>query len=328
MIWFCSSSVLLFLNTIVILVIIAVLVFRSAHSRYKRSDLAQQQLISPVSNATRNSTEHTNDHLLKIALPLLAYPIVYLLLCFFAFVHRSIFEISDTGDSFSGKWIFHAFVSSSPGFFVGVTFICHLCLVKKKQSTCMPTTLSRPRKKVKVNAQKVDPTDSNHVNIQTHKGNRKPVSKFSVASGNTTHYPVPHESEVDRAFLRSIQHHMTTRSQQSDLVATDEKISSRQKFIKQSSILETSDAAVTSCNMTKHIPPQESAIDDMLLERKKDLQENCVSSTELQELVAKESSEDGYDTSDAEVTSDEDTTDWRAPPESLVDEAALLRKIV
>ena len=124
---------------------------------------------------------------------------------------------------------------------------------------------------------------------------------------------------------------MTTRSQQSDLVATDEKISSRQKYIKQS-ILETSDAAVTSCNITKYIPPQESAIDDMLLERKKvcveDLQEDCVSSTELQELVAKESSEDGYDTSDAEVTSDEDTTDWRAPPESLVDEAALLRKIV
>ena len=27
-------------------------------------------------------------------------------------------------------------------------------------------------------------------------------------------------------------------------------------------------------------------------------------------------------------SSDEDTTDWRAPPESLVDEAALLRKIV
>ena len=297
-IWYLSSSFLLFFNTVVILVIIGVLVFRSARSRYKRyysNDLAQHQLISSGHKAGSKSSD-----LLKITLPLLAYPIVYELLCFFAFVHRWFGK----GDSFSPIWIVHALVSAGQGFFVAVTLISHLCLVKAKRS--VSTTLPRPHKVDCKNVQTADPTD---------KRTYKRISSKTVTSVNTTHYHIPHESEVDRT---KIQCQMAEQCSSTDLV-TDENTSSWQEY----SILNTSDAEVT-----KYHHPRESTIDDLFLKRQNS--KKCASTRELQQLDIVELSEDKYVTSVAEVDgfSDEDTTDWRVPRESVVDESALLRKIV
>ena len=364
-IWYGPFSVLLFLNTLVILLIILVLVCRSAHSQYKRSlpnDPAQQQLLkfSSGSNAGNKTTEHA--HLLKLSLPLLAYPIVYQFLSFFAFADR-LYRIVNN-NPLLGLWFAHAIASASRGFFAGITLIVHLCLVKVKRSSySVQTTPQTPRQ--------LPAHDNNPpIRTRTNTGSRRTVgsstrrstlnpvtsTRRSVTSevGNTTHYQAPRESEVDRAILQSTSHHddvqqdenMTQNKEQTrdvNPVAIDEEDNWQERDLKQLDSLltktgnTTSDTAVTSDeeHVTRYRPPRESAVDDLLLKSKKPrgalaAEENGKKSPTTERLlkVEEQLEAEGYGTSDTGgATSDEDITTWRVPRESVVDEAAL-RKIV
>ena len=93
-IWYGPFSVLLLVNTLVIVIIIGVLVSRTVRDRYKKcslSDPAHAPLLrfGPTSvNDYNNNKNEQQKQLLKLSLPLLAYPIVYQILSFFAFADR------------------------------------------------------------------------------------------------------------------------------------------------------------------------------------------------------------------------------------------------
>ena len=213
-VWYGPFSILLLLNTIVIVVIIFVLVSRSAHGCYKRShpnDPARESLLK-FSNAEHSITAETGNttkdaQLLKISLPLLAYPIVYQILSFFAFADR-LYRIVDNKPLFI-LWIAHAFASASRGFFSGVTLIIHLCLVKSKRKRNIH---SSPRQQLAAEPQQ---ENGNHNSINSEEkgaaGNRATLASDTVNPGmslvgNTTQYPIPRESEADKAVLQAAKH--------------------------------------------------------------------------------------------------------------------------
>ena len=366
--------ILLLFNTIVIVVIIFVLVSRSAHGCYKQfhpNDPARESLLKFSSDGYSNTAETGNTtkdaQLLKISLPLLAYPIVYQILCFFAFSDR-LYRIVDNKPLFI-LWIAHAFASASRGFFSGVTLIIHLCLVKSKRKRNIH---SSPRQQLAAEPQQ---ENGNHNSINSEEkgaaGNRANLVSYTVNPGmsltvNTTQYPIPRESEVDRAVLQAATHcknvlteeerleHQETKSTVSDGATPAsymEVPTEGEKRLEMSdnpltpAMYATSDAGITSDeeHATKYRPPQESAVDNALLLGNKtpillvrgtpatdtsNGSENQGKQGSLQQLknIEKMLDEEGCGTSDTAVTSDEEIITHKVPQESTVDKAILKKE--
>ena len=344
-------SVLLFLNTVIILFIILVLIFRSAHGQYRKLlpyDPAQQQLLkfSSINNASNKRTEHAR--LLKLSLPLLVYPIVYLFILFFAFADR-LYRIINNNETLLGLWLAHTIASASQGFFVGITLIVHLCLIRSKRSRYPVHTTPQIHRQL--------PIVTHHDNCARTKTKTRRIKKSTknpVASevGNTTHYQAPRESEVDMVILQLISNHdvrqhtngYMTQSKRvprgaSTVFSDEEENLQERDLMKLDCTLTkpgyvTSDTGVTSDEEHEtswYRAPRESAFDDLMLKSKsvpEDADRNSPAPEQLLK-VEEQLEAEGYGTSDTGgATSDEDITTWRAPQESKVDDAALLRKIV
>ena len=314
--WYIPLTILLLFNTIMIVVTILILVSCSTHTCcYKHNDPVQKPILVNADVGTKQKTQ-----LLKISLPLLAYPIVYQILSIFAIANR-LYNVVN-GHFLLGLWIAHALSSGSRGFFAGVTLIIHLCMVK----------FNRPgHKKHKVAKQVCGARhvtyDSNDIeDLDTAVGRvRAMTNVVTSAMKNTTDHPVPPESEADRAFLQQKQSHRKSflKANKQQLMYNSLKTSTSHD----GTLSTTGDMYNTPSSAHKKIKKRKLSVKGASVVAT--TQDIATAIHQEEQNIAKQhlvSNDKGY-ACDAELTSDEDiTSSWKVPPESTVDKAILQHK--
>ena len=299
--WYIPLTILLLFNTIMIVVTILMFVSRSTHTCSYKPLICNDPVQNPILvNADRDVGTKQKTQLLKISLPLLAYPIVYQILSIFAIANR-LYNLVN-GHFLLGLWIAHALSSGSRGFFAGVTLIIHLCMVKFNGSGHKKQKLA---KRVLVARHIIyDLNDIEDLDTAVRRA-RAMTDVDTSAIKNTTYHPVPPESEADRAFLQQKQSH-----RKSFLKAN------KQQLMYNSLKTSTShDGTPSTTGVTYNTP---SSAHKKI--KKWNVSIRGASVVAQQHLV---SNDEEYEC-DAELTSDEDiTSSWKVPSESTVDKAIL-----
>ena len=290
------------------MIVVIILIFVSRHTcPYKplliRNDPVQKPILVNADVGTKQKSQ-----LLKISLPLLAYPIVYQILSIFAIANQ-LYNVVN-GHFLLGLWIAHALSSGSRGFFAGVTLIIHLCMVKfngsghKKQKVDKHVHVARHVT--------YDLNDIEDLDTAVRRA-RAMMEVDTSAIRNTTDHPVPPESEADRAFLQQKQSHC-----KSFLKAN------KQQLMYNSIKTSTSHDGTRSATGDMYNTP--SSAHKKIKKQKLSVKGASVVATTQDIAIAKQhlvSNDEEY-VCDAELTSDEDiTSSWKVPPEYTVDKAIL-----
>uniref|UniRef100_A0A1X7TA22 G-protein coupled receptors family 2 profile 2 domain-containing protein n=1 Tax=Amphimedon queenslandica TaxID=400682 RepID=A0A1X7TA22_AMPQE len=164
---------LLFLDLLMIIITVSVLMYQSYCSSSKAQEECDPLLQRQVEKQKKAFKE---------ILPLILYPIIFIILFLPSAIHR-IYGVIEPGDTRFFLFVLHASTGSSWGLFVGIAIAIHICVLK-----CCRIPLQ-------LNTQN-EPSGAN--NNQT---NNDPVyTTETIASTNARTYYAPRESEVSLLF--------------------------------------------------------------------------------------------------------------------------------
>lgn len=166
--WYIPFFVAGLIDVIAIVVMVVVIVCRVYHRRSTPDDSARQPLL--------NTNQQTHKEALKQLMPLLVYPILFLILLLFGVAHRAHDAIYKLNISYPLTMI-HAVVGFSWGFCAGIALISQLCVYKY--------------------------CSKRRIMVQTVGQTQSTFAVTSIQTNAITNYVIPQESDIDEKILSS-----------------------------------------------------------------------------------------------------------------------------